>query len=277
MSSQFSAVLLLPEFWPLDIEALSSALLKRFPEVGSVQAVHPRADRPDAAVLIVDQATVTIEVTRAPLPAGEFAAPMSTLRAAGLDKAVEDHSAALVISASSTLEGLEGAEAYAVLIHLIAAAAASFIPCKAVYWPTGYCLSRVEDFMSRTQPLMMGRMPLLNWVSFATIVPRGYTPEQATGMVTFGLTPFVGRELELAPRPTTARDALQSLTQVAQQMLDQGIALSDGTRVADLDGVNDMIVRERDYWLRRNLSAFVIVAPDAIVDVSTLRPRAPAA
>lgn len=250
---------------------------KRFPEIGPVEPVPPQPDKPNTSVLMVDQAPVLIESEDGALADEDLQAPMNTLRPAGMDTAVARHHARLRVSAGGSLDGLEGAEAYATLVHFVTAAAATFIPAAAVYWEDGYCLSRIEDFVSKANQLLEGKMPVINWISFATVIPRGYTADQATGMVTFGLQQFVGRELELAPRPAAARDALRILTAIARMMLDKGTRLSDGLRLEGEAEAEQVVVREKNHWLRQNMSAFVLVSDDAIVDASTLRPRAPAA
>jgi hypothetical protein len=54
--------------------------------------------------------------------------------------------------------------------------------------------------------------------------------------------------------------------------------LSDGQKLEPLDGVGPALrVRERTYWLRRSLSAFVLVADDAVVDRVSLKPKRDAA
>jgi hypothetical protein len=116
-------------------------------------------------------------------------------------------------------------------------------------------------------------MPLGAWVSFSPVVPRGYPPEQATGMVTYGMRPFIGRELELAPRPGDARSAWRCVARIARLALDRGVRLADGQRLGEAEACPAMTVRERDQWLRRAEPVFVLVADDSIVDAATLQPR----
>ena len=115
-------------------------------------------------------------------------------------------------------------------------------------------------------------MPMGNWISFAPVVPRGYEPGEATGLVTYGMTPFIGRELELAPRPGDPKTAYQCVSTIVQLVLDKGLALHDGQRIEDTDESFALTVRERTYWLRRDESAFVLVSDDAVVDPTTLQP-----
>ena len=60
--------------------------------------------------------------------------------------------------------------------------------------------------------------------------------------------------------------------------MDDGFELVDGMQIDNVSPGIDVTVREKTFWLRRDLSAYVLVAHDAVVDRETLRPlRQPAA
>ena len=90
-------------------------------------------------------------------------------------------------------------------------------------------------------------------------------------MVTYGLRPFIGRELELAPRPCDARTSFQVLNTISRKILDTGAMLSDGVTVRSDTNSTSFLVRDRKDWLRRDSSAYVLVAEDAVVDAQTLK------
>lgn len=271
MSRHFTASLLLDRPWVLNIDAIASALRTLFPAVGVVDSVEGQAEDTDAGVLIVDGATVVVQSFDHPIPSQQLRPELRPLRADGAEDAAQAHQAYLSISAGGALPGLEGAEAYAALVHFVAAAAVSITPSTAVFWNNGWALSRAETFSASANMLLQGKMPIGTWVSFAVIVPTGMQPAQATGMVTYGLRPFIGRELELAPRPCEARSAFQTLSTISRKILDTGAVLSDGVTVRSDDGSVSLLVRDRNYWLRRDSSAFVLVAEDAVVDPQSLK------
>lgn len=274
MSRHFSAVLLLERPWDLNIDAIAAALRTLFPAIGEVDSVPGQADDMDAGVLVVEGATVVIESIAAPHPEDAMMPPLRTLRAGGADEAARKHTAHLTISAGGALPGLEGAEAYAALVHFVAAATLSISPSRAVFWKNGWALSRAETFSTAANMLLQGKMPVGTWLSFASIVPKGMEPEDGMGMVTYGLRPFIGRELELAPRPCDPRSAFHTLSTISRAILDDGAVLADGNTIQGDKGGVAYIVRERKYWLRRDSSAFVLVAEDAVVDPVTLSSRA---
>lgn len=274
MSRHFSAVLLLERPWDLNVDAIAAALRTLFPAIGDVDSVPGQSDGLDAGVLVVEGATVVVQSVAEPYSVEDMSPPLRTLRAGGADEAARSHAAHVTIAAGGALPGLEGAEAYAALVHFVAAATLSITPSQAVFWKNGWALSRAEVFSKAGNMLLQGKMPVGTWLSFASVVPTGMQPSDGTGMVTYGLRPFIGRELELAPRPCDPRAAFQTLSSICRTMMDEGVTLSDGDTIRGENGGITYVVRERTYWLRRDSSAYVLVAEDAVVDPVTLSSRA---
>lgn len=273
MSRHFTATILLERPWDLNISAIAASLRSLFPEIGEVDSVPGQSDGDDAGVLVIEGATIVVQSVRHPYPIEDMTPPLRPLRAAGADDAAQRHRAHLVISAGGALPGLEGAEAYAAVVHFVAAASLTITPALAVFWKTGWALARAETFNNAAKMLLHGGMPVGTWLSFATVVPTGMRPEDGLGMVTYGMRSFIGRELELAPRPCDARVAFQMISAVCRQILNRGTQLQDGFRIHSTDEGGSLMVRERNFWLRRDLSAFVLVSDDSIVDSETLKAR----
>ncbi len=269
---QFSAILLLEDEWELDVEAVAATAAMRFPTIGQIDARPALApERPGAAM--IDGAKVTMQMLPGQVPAERLSPPLVPVRGWDPEPAIRNHVGAVEITCGGDLPGLEGAEAYAAAVHFVATAALRVAPVSAVLWREGWVLSAPQSFADAAEKILAGRMPLSTWVSFASVVPSGYDPALATGMVTYGMRHFIGRELELAPRPCNARDAYRSIARVAGMALNTGLALEDGQQLADIAGEFTLTVRERTFWLRRDLSAYVLVAPDSVVDTETLKPR----
>ena len=273
MSRHFTANVLLERPWDLNINAIASALRSLFPEIGEVDSIPGQSDGDDAGVLVIEGATIVVQSVRHPLPVESMTPPLRPLRAAGADDIAARHRAHLIVSAGGALPGLEGAEAYAAVVHFVTAAALTVSPALAVFWKTGWALARAETFSTAANMLLHGGMPVGTWISFATVVPTGMRPQDGLGMVTYGMRSFIGRELELAPRPCDARVAFQMISAVCRQILNRGTMLTDGSTIHSTDEGGTLTVRERNFWLRRDLSAFVLVSEDSIVDSETLKAR----
>jgi hypothetical protein len=264
---QFTATILLERPWAPDIEAVAAAMAERFPAIGRVEAVPARS------AVRVDGAEVAFRPESGTIPENRLVPPMRPVRVWDPEPAISGHVAYLDISCGGDLPGLEGSEAYAAVVHFAAAAAAGLAPAAAVFWSQGWALSSPGTFMGSANDILAGRMPLGAWVSFASVVPRDYAAGQATGMVTYGMRPFIGRELELAPRPGDPQSAWRCIGRIARTALDRGLKLADGVRLGAAEGGWAVTVREREHWLRPGEPVFVLVSDDAIVDAQTLRPR----
>lgn len=274
MSRHFTAVLLLEKPVDVDIDRLALTVMEEFPQIGWVEPVAGQVGQGRSGILRIEGGHVVVTLTHQPFPEEEFFPELQVLRTWDPVPVLAGHGAYLTVSCGGGLEGIEGAEAYAAAVHFVTAAACSLLPGLAVFWQRGFTITTPEDFCDASLGLLQGRMPLGAWVSFASIVPRGYVPAKAQGMVTYGMLPFIGRELELAPRPGNTREAYDCIAAIARNTLDKGVNLTDGQRyvTSGATGV-PMTVRERTYWLRRDQSAFVLVTDDSVVDTETLRPR----
>ena len=272
MSRQFTAIVLLEDEWALDVEAVAATTRMRFPTIGRVDVRSSDGPEPSGAVTI-DGAVVTLHQLPGRVPPERLNPPLKPVRSWDAEPAIRRHVGAIEISCGGALPGLEGAEAYAAAVHFVATAACQVAPAGAVLWRESCAITEPAVFADCAEKILQGRMPLAAWVSFATIVPKGYAPEDATGMVTYGMRHFIGRELELAPRPGSPRDAWRCVSRIARMALDRGLKLEDGQHLADPKGEFEVTVRERTFWLRRDLSAYVLVSPDSVLDVETLKPR----
>lgn len=274
MSRNFNATLLLTEPWPLDIDAVADAVRRRFPKIGAVEAVEGQGVRGESGVLTVDSGNVVLKTVPAPFARKQLSPSLKTLKTWDPEPVIRDHQAHLTISCGgAALSGVDGAKAYAATCHFVAAAAATVAPASAVFWREGWTLTETDPFVRSTGMMLQGRMPMGAWISFASIVPRDASPDNVAGMVTYGLKPFIGRELELAPRDGDARAAYRILSNVVRSILNRGFELHDGQKIVDEANDVTMAVSARTYWLRRDLSAFVLITEDSVLDRQTLRPR----
>ncbi|MEM1160395.1 MAG: hypothetical protein AAGJ28_05635 [Pseudomonadota bacterium] len=272
MSTHFNASILMDRPWPIEIDVLADKLRERYPQIGNIDGIPGQSDQADSGVITIDGAQVVLESVDDRVPDATLFAPMKILRTWDPTPVIRTHMAHLTVSCGGRLPGLDGAESYAAATHFVTACAAMVAPATAVLWANSHSLTTRRDFVSTADGLLKGHMPLGCWVTYAPIVPHGYEASAATGMVTHGLRPMIGRELELAPRPGDPKSAYRCVSTIVQLVLDSGLTLHDGQRLEDKDGAFALTVRERTYWLRRDESAYVLVADDSVVDPKTLQP-----
>lgn len=272
MSRFFSATLLIQRPWPLDMDRIAAALRDRFPAIGEIDALPGQGDG-DGGLLTIDHAQVVLQSSDARVEEADLLPPLKILRTWNPMPALRQHHAQITVTCGGGLPGLEGALAYAAATHFVATAVAGLARPLAVLWAPARALVDPGEFAVSAETLLAGTPPLLSWVSYAPVVAEGYAAADATGMVTYGLRPFLGHEIELAPRPGDPRSAYRCLGAVVRQIMRGAVVLRDGLSITD-DGTGlTLTVRERRYWLRREESAFVLVADDSVVDPWTLQDR----
>ncbi|MEM6621742.1 MAG: hypothetical protein AAF674_05890 [Pseudomonadota bacterium] len=273
MSRRFTASILLEQPWPLNIDAIAAAVARRFPQVGRTEAVVGQSDVRDSALLRIDGGNIVITSEDVRCAPADEVPRMKMVRRWDGSRDLARHTAHVTVSCGGRLSDLAGVKAYAAAVHFVTAAILDLTPALGVYWHGSHVLNRPQAFSAASGALLQGEMPLDNWVGFASYVPSGYAAGDAIGMVSHGLRPFLGRELELAPRRSNAASAHLWISSVAQRVLGSGLDLGDGLHVIDAAQNFDLTVRERTFWLRRDLSSYVLVSPDAVVEVASLRPR----
>ena len=255
----FSATLLLTEPFQLGTAALVQGLGVLWPDASVSE--HPD----DLSALSVDGIGVTIASGDAPVAASVMTPPMTTLRAQQTLAAAERHTAFVRITAQGSPDDPQRA---ATVLHAVVAAAVERTPALAVFWGSSWALVRPERVVETASMAASGRLALGLWASLATVSPRG--DQGAVGVVTYGLQPFLGRELEYAPCHAETRDVVARVSGLAQRLLDQRPALSDRQRIIIAPGQPSVVARLRDSWLRTDIPAAVIVAEDSIIDPETL-------
>lgn len=268
---RFAAVILVDEDWTPDVEAVAVTTAVRFPEIGRIEAV-PAAGRDSPAAVAIDGALVTVRRLPGRVPADWLAPPLKPVRHWDPELPVRRHVGAVEISCGGELPGLEGAEAYAAAVHFVAAAVCQVVRAGAVLWREGWVVSEPAVFAEAADAILAGRMPVGSWVGLATVPPKGFAPERAAGVVTYGLSQFIGRELEFAPMPGSTRAACRAVSRIARMALERRVVLVDGQHLTDPRGEFAVTVRERGSWLRHDVPAFVLVPAGSVLDVDAPDP-----
>lgn len=271
MTKAFVATLLLADDFTLEIDSLAKAVAEDYPSLREVTGI-PSQTESASGVLMIETAQVVVQVRDKRLPNAAFKAPDAIHRPGTTPPDIAGNKVQVDVSSAGQKETLDGAEGYAGGAHIVAASILKRAKALGAFWHASGTLTGPADFTAATGPLFEGKMPLDIWVGFAPMVPEGYAPEAAMGMVTHGLRPFLGRELELAPRPGDIESAHECLCSVTRRILDDGMTLRTGQHLSNVESVLEAKVRRRDYWLRRDRSTFVLVTDDAIIENDTLNP-----
>lgn len=270
MPIAFTATLLLERQYTMDAAAIAKAMAKDYKGIGAIEGV-PSPAKPASGLVTIDQTQVVLEAHSGRLDTETLVSEHTLHRPKSTSPDVNSHVAFLDICCGGQTEDLQNAERYAAAVHLVAASVARIVPTLGIFWRNSGTLTGPDAFRETVKPLFKGKMPVDIWVGFCPSVPDGFTPDVATGMQTAGLRPFLGRELELAPRRGDAETAWECLSSVTRRVLENGLTLKSGQELSDVEAVLSAKVRRRDYWLRRDRSTFVLVTDDAIVEEDTLQ------
>ena len=269
MPGQFLATLLFERPWWVDMDRIAAAVRRRFPTIGAVDVVAGSAAG-DGGVLSIDHCPVVLQSADRPLAHDAYLPPLKILRTWNPMPAIRRHRAQLTISCGGDLPGLQGALACAAATHFVTTAVVGLARPLAVLWQPASAVIDPGEFAIAAEQLLAGSAPLMCWVSYAPIAAEGHAPAEATGMVTCGLRPFLGHEVELAPRPGDPRSAFGSVAPIVDRALRGRIELQDGLRLAD--GETAMTVHERPRRSRGEESARVLVSDDSVTNAWELRP-----
>ncbi|MEM6945094.1 MAG: hypothetical protein AAF565_15225 [Pseudomonadota bacterium] len=167
----------------------------------------------------------------------------------------------------------------ATAVQTAAALLAKGAGAEGVFWNPSEGFQTTEDALDAARRARAGDVPIDKWVQlFPTHfsdLPGGLGPEYP-GMLTLGLRPFIGRELEMAPSKRKHIWLAKTLLGLATLSVAQGRVFDDGhTAENEEDGTHFRIRAADKGWLRRadGLPALVIVPEDSIVDPDTLMVR----
>ena len=237
----------------VELDPLHDELMSR-PKGGAVQWL----DR-GTAFLLVNEVRVMIAWNAAGMPrqcwAGEYANPRLWPDAA---RDLERCRATAVITEMGIPgeDGLAAAFDRAVVVTLVAEAIWAQVPGIGLLWsPAGNALpaAMVKDAFGTVRG---GRAALSLWMRWREIAPPaglGLCP----GLVTSGLMPILGREIEAAPSTVPSAEMLQHIIHLASGLIDHQAAIDDGhvlARRAD----RPIMLQLRDRGLRDDVPIYAL-------------------
>lgn len=269
MTIHFTSCVLLDDDFTFDIDRIAAIVRERFPQIGQIDALPGVSAT--AGLLTIDEGLVVVEHVPEPMAPAELWPSFKPLRGWDPVPAVTRHRSHLIVSCGGdNLPGVEGAKTFAAAATFVAGALAHATPASAAFWAHGAVLLRPAEMVRAADILLQGRAPRDAWLSYEPIVPRGFARDQALGLVTHGLRPFLGREIELAPAARTARECYLRLVVAIDHLLGRCITPRDGDEISGLDGHFACTLRLRRQWWRKGVPAIVLVEEESLVDPDTL-------
>lgn len=103
---------------------------------------------------------------------------------------------------------------------------------RAVLWTTGNVLVEASRFQLAARELAQTRLPVMTWISVVPVVgPKTLRGEQTFAMLTTGLEPFVGREIEFPPSTMKPEDITKRVLVLAHMLVSNGAFVKDGETI----------------------------------------------
>lgn len=114
-------------------------------------------------------------------------------------------------------------------LSFIAAALIEMIPSIGVMWTNGEALSEAQAFHAGALRLLERKIPALNWLGFWFLsAPPDAIGQPQMMMMTSGMRPFIGREVEWMPSSQPRTAVLDRLIGTCLYLIENGPVIKDG-------------------------------------------------
>jgi hypothetical protein len=233
MGERFMAMLALERPAHVTAEQVIEQVGKRFPEnrIPFSNAAPKGEGGADAPLMLkVGDILVTAMFIDQPIPADSLAEPIAVNKvwpeaAAQLGA----HKAHIIVGTLDEAEGHGPCVDHAAVVTVVTAAIASMTPAIGVYWSNGRTVTETSRFVRAAERLIAGRPPAEIWVQLLWLDgPMTPARERTLAVVTTGLAPFVGREVEFMPAPLPPAVIADRTLGTLTYLLTRGPVLKDG-------------------------------------------------
>ena len=234
MSDLFIAMLALSEPSEPNANTIVEAFARLVPNASSrLQHVDPPAGSgtPESAHLFqVGDTLLSVIPVDQPLPPGTLDDAIEADRVwPEAKEKLAAHKAHIIVGAVTEATDHASAINTASLVTAVAAAITSITPTIGIYWSNGNTITERSTFLTAAQGLFAGQPPATVWVQMLWLdgppTPKG---ERTLAVVTTGLRPFVGREIEFLPVALPPRTIAERVIGAIVYLLSNGPVLKDG-------------------------------------------------
>ena len=236
-----------------DLSMLLEAMRQRHPE-RSWTAGSPGPNRPRSPFILCGKRIVVLMPVEAPLPADEDMWARAATAWPEARAVVARHQAHVIVSLMGESEGkIEDAKIVtAVVGGLIAVTAAA---CAVVFG--GRVARSAQSWLDLSARAFAPYpdYPFALWIDVTSF----RVGSQSTGALTYGLTRFIGREVEFEVPGLSGPSLLQRIASLACYMLEHGEGINDGDTIED-EEAERMNVKHRVSFL--NGAPVLRVGPD---------------
>jgi hypothetical protein len=127
-------------------------------------------------------------------------------------------------------------------VTMMAAALCDIVPALGVYWCSGDTVTRPEHFQEAAAGFANGKPPVEGWLQLRLFKGKAGNGRPGVGMMTTGLMPFAGREIEFPPAELHPNIVAEKVIGMASYLLAKGPVVDHGHTI----GIsNDEAIRVR--------------------------------
>ncbi|MEL6768551.1 MAG: hypothetical protein AAFP17_15325 [Pseudomonadota bacterium] len=280
MTTRIEAFVLLNGGWKPDAMDFAADLGARYPGIGRVRGKQAEEGSGTPHVIGVDGASVQMSIVNAPYPTEQLLPPLRLIEHVDPEPVARAQAAYVMLSAEwpdidaeeAPVECAEIAGAYSALLTLVTAMVVRQAPSIAAFWTESWRFWTAEQIEAAADGVMRGEPPLSLWYSLAEIKGAKAGGGDMRGAMSFGLKPFCGREVEVAPAPLGA----VTVQMLAKEMAERMIA---GERIEDHEPLHrpgmeePAVVRLADRFMRPRQPVVLVVPPGAGIDAQSLESK----
>ncbi|MEM8761040.1 MAG: hypothetical protein AAGE83_12085 [Pseudomonadota bacterium] len=280
MTTRIEAFVLLNGGWKPDAMDFAAALGARYPGIGRVRGKQAEEGSGTPHVISVDGAALQMFVVNAPYPTEQLLPPLRLIEHVDPEPVARAQVAYVMLSAewpdlgedASPAERAEIAGAYSALLTLVTAMTMREAPALAAFWTESWRFWSAEQVEAAAEGVMRGEPPFSLWYSLAEIKGARAGGGDMLGAMTFGLKPFCGREVEVAPAPVGSQIVQALAKGVAERML-SGALVEDHEALMQPGLMEPAVIRLADRFMRPRQPVVLVVPPDAGIDAQTLESK----
>jgi hypothetical protein len=180
----------------------------------------------DSCILIADGLRVAVMFMAAPLPKGSWEWPVKLAREwPEAQSVMEGGKGHVVIGAVQAVEGHEAVLKLARAVTIISEAIARFLKVDAILFTSGDRLTDHEGLLAGAREVAAGEVAVDLWT---TLQFRLGSSDKEIGVLSYGLAPFVGREVELAPVVMPFEAVAERMWGLCGYLLENGPVIKNG-------------------------------------------------
>ena len=260
-TKNFMAMLALHGPMTVDARSVAAQIREMFPTF-SVELTPLSAGGSSKSPLLIRAGAITIAALffDEPIPDGTLEQAIKADRLwPDAEKRISQHKAHIVVSCIGDSKQQEDALVTASILQVVTAGLAYLLPAIGVYWSTGDTISETSMFVRQTKKFASdGQIPTDLWVQLKWLDgPPASDGRRALAVLTTGLLPFVGREIELEPVALPPGEIAKRIIGLSAYLIAQGSVVKNGDTVG-LSSDEKILVKFRSQGMRLGVPVMVL-------------------